>query len=150
MATPALGQNEYRNLLPGPGGTEAVKHEEGLKELLQRNASELQLCLAILNKKDATYHGSAEAKSGPITLNWTANRSAPGSVKVLRSAFRYDEVETCIIKVLTDARLNDHSLKNSLQGELVFSIDCTLIARDVGWSEKAERERKCTMSWKLR
>ena len=70
-------------------------------------------------------------------------------LSVKPSNFRYENIESCLIKVLKEFRLvQDHSRYTGIT-EILFNIDCELKKSGGGLLTNAKIGRRCRMDWKL-
>ncbi len=130
----------YNDLLPRfqTPAVAPAQPNEFMRQALTRNQDQFKACVGTLNKDDSRNHdGRAYAKSGAILLAWEKlQNSAPIVVKVVKSDFLNEQIESCLIRELRALPNNE----NSGQGKILFEIDCKLTE---------SYARKCSLAWKI-
>lgn len=121
----------------------------GINEVLESRSSDFNSCLSLLNSSEARKgDGVAHAKSGSILVTF---RNAPNQVReieVVDSAFRYESIESCLIRSLKEAPLPSAYKDLVLASTIKFDLSCKLKKLSgSAWMPHAQVERKCSIAW---
>lgn len=135
----------YKELLPrfqvrsAPSNTQQLP----MREYFAKQASNFESCAGTLNQSGMiAKKGIFQAKSGIVALQWTYEKGKDSAIEIKHSDFRYENVESCLMRLLNEGRVesDDPEFKSSIL--VKFKIDCDLIKNGNALADKS-----CKIRW---